>query len=419
MAISKIIATRAGPVHPRQRSWREHSAGGLENMDFELGSELGREADELRRTLRELIDEHLPEGFLGAFTDDPNDLATTQHFCRILAERGLLARAWPKEYGGGGGTVWEQTVVREEMWAHHEPRGPQYMGINWVGPAIIRFGTDEQRSRHLPPIAAGEVIWCQGFSEPDAGSDLASLKTRAVADGDTWRVSGQKIWTSYAQMAQWCVLAARTSNDGPRQKGITLFLVPMTEPGITVRPIPSMLGPHHLNEVFFDDVVLTSADVLGEVDQGWTVIREALAYERVGIARYARCDRLMTLLRDALGERWNELPWSLRARWARALVRLRVARLLAYRVVAAQERDEVCDEDASVARIAATLCDQEVAEVLMEAAGPQALAPPQSRSSLAAAIEDHWRYAQAATVASGTIEIQRMLIARSVLGGHR
>ena len=218
-------------------------------MDFDLGEQ----AAELRARLRALIAAHIAEDYLGAFTDDPADLDVAQRFCKTLADEGLLTIAWPTEYGGGGGSVWDQTVVREEMWAHHEPRGAQYMGLNWVGPAIMAFGTDAQKQQHLSAIAAGDVIWCQGFSEPEAGSDLASLSTRATEDGDGWRITGQKIWTSYAGMAQWCVLAARVG-PGERHEGITMFLVPMDTPGITVRPIRSMLGHHHLNEVFFDDV---------------------------------------------------------------------------------------------------------------------------------------------------------------------
>ena len=125
------------------------------------------------------MNSNVPEHFLGAFTDNPADLETAQAFCRLLAERNLLCLAWPEEFGGGAASVWEQTVVREEMWAHHEPRGAQYMGVNWVGPIIMRHGTAEQQRKHLPPIARGEVIWCQGFSEPEAGSDLASLRTTA------------------------------------------------------------------------------------------------------------------------------------------------------------------------------------------------------------------------------------------------
>jgi alkylation response protein AidB-like acyl-CoA dehydrogenase len=386
-------------------------------VDFDLGEQAGA----LRARLRALIDEHIAADFLGAFTDDPADLAVTQAFCKTLADEGLLTIAWPTEYGGGGGSLWDQTVVREEMWAHHEPRGAQYMGLNWVGPAIQAYGTDAQKAQHLGAIAAGDVIWCQGFSEPGAGSDLAALSTRAEPDGDGWRINGQKIWTSYAGMAQWCVLAARVG-EGERHEGITMFLVPMDAPGITVRPIRSMLGPHHLNEVFFDDAPAGPDAVLGEVGGGWSVIRTALAHERVGIARYARCERLLSALGRELAPVWDELPPALHAQWARALVQVRVARLLAYRTVHAQASGEVPDVLASAARIAVTQCDQQVAEVLFQAVEDGSLEAGPS-APLHGAIEDHWRYAQAATVASGTIEVQRMIVSKALLaaadGGRR
>jgi alkylation response protein AidB-like acyl-CoA dehydrogenase len=381
-------------------------------MDFDLGD---RAAD-LRTRLRALIAANVPEGYLGAFTDDPADLEVAQQFCKTLAADGLLTVAWPTEYGGRGGSLWEQTVVREEMWAHHEPRGAQYMGVNWVGPAIMAFGTDEQKRQHLGAIAAGDVIWCQGFSEPDAGSDLASLKTRATPDGDGWRINGQKIWTSYAEMAQWAVLAARVG-PGERHEGITMFLVPMDAPGITVRPIRSMLGRHHLNEVFLDDVPVGPDGVLGGVGEGWSVIRTALAHERVGIARYARCERLLSELGRLLDEAGHELPPTLQASWARALVQVRVARLLAYRAVRAQELGEPADVAASAARMAVTQCDQQVAELLFQVVEHASLEDGFD-APLHGAVEDHWRYAQAATVASGTIEVQRMIVSRSLLGGR-
>src|SRR5579862_5163793 len=158
---------------------------------------MGPRAATLRQELRHLVTQHVPRDYLGAFTDNPADLEIAQRFCRTLADQGLLCIAWPEEFGGRGASAWEQTVVREEMWAHHEPRGAQYMGVNWVGPAIMRHGTAAQRQQHLPPIAHGDVIWCQGFSEPDSGSDLASLQTSATREGDGWTISGQKIWTSY------------------------------------------------------------------------------------------------------------------------------------------------------------------------------------------------------------------------------
>ena len=173
----------------------------------------------LRSKVRGLVDEMIPEGFLGAFTDDPNDLKVAEEFCQALGRHRLLALAWPTAFGGGGASSWEQTALREEMWAAHEPRGAQYMGINWVGPVIMRHGTKAQQDAFLPPIAAGEVIWCQGFSEPGAGSDLPALRTAASRTDGGWHINGQKIWTSYARMAQWVLLAGADRAAGRSQGG--------------------------------------------------------------------------------------------------------------------------------------------------------------------------------------------------------
>jgi len=379
-------------------------------VDFDMGEEVAA----LRRELRGLIADHVPADFLGAFTDDPADLATAQAFCRTLAERGLLCMAWPTEWGGRDASLWEQTALREEMWAHHEPRGAQYMGVNWVGPTILRHGTPAQQQLHLPTISSGAAIWCQGFSEPDSGSDLASLRMAAVRDGDGWRVTGQKIWTSYATMAQWCFLLARTSTGERKQQGLTIFLVPMSREGIEVRPIANMLGPHHLNEVFFDDVWVTPDEVLGRLDEGWSVVQEVLAFERVGIARYARCERLLAWAPGALGDEWDSVPAELRSRWARMLVHARRARLLAYRVVDLQGQGRVRPGDAAAYRIAVTRLDQESASVLMEIVGRTPLGSEEA-ARFKRAVEDHWRYSQASTVASGSIEVQRILLARALL----
>jgi alkylation response protein AidB-like acyl-CoA dehydrogenase len=374
---------------------------------------MGQEVATVRRELRALIGEHLPPDFLGAFTDDPADLAVTQSFCRTLAERGLLCVAWPEVWGGKGASAWVQTAVREEMWAHHEPRGAQYMGVNWVGPTIMRHGTAEQQRRHLPAIARGEVIWCQGFSEPDSGSDLASVQTAARRDGDGWFVSGQKIWTSYATMADWCFLLTRTSTREKKQQGLTIFLVEMSDPAVDVRPIASMVGPHHLNEVFLNDVWVTEANVLGQVDEGWKVVQEVLAFERVGIARYARSERLLMRAPAVFGDEWEELPEDLLGRWAELLIRCRRARLMAYRVVAMQQSGQVRPGDVAAYRIAVTQLDQESAEVLIELAG-EARGTNETTKRFRRAAEDHWRYAQASTVASGSIEVQRILLARTL-----
>lgn len=291
------------------------------------------------------------------------------------------------------------------------------MGVNWVGPIIMRYGTEEQQRKHLPPIANGEVIWCQGFSEPEAGSDLASLRTSARRVDDGWRINGQKIWTSYATMAQWCFLLARTSKGEKKQQGLTIFLVSMDDPAITVRPIRTMMGPHHLNEVFFDDLEVTEADVLGTVDEGWKIVQDVVSFERVGIARYARCERLLQAAPDVLGDAWDQLPAELRGRWTRMLTHCRRARLMAYRVVAMQATGRVNPGDSAAYRIAVTRLDQESAEVLMEIAAALPRGGDQRTEYFRAEVEDHWRYSQASTVSSGSIEMQRILLSRTMFAG--
>jgi alkylation response protein AidB-like acyl-CoA dehydrogenase len=368
----------------------------------------------LRRRLRELIREGLPDDFHGAFVDGTHGQEIANEFCRVLAEDRLLTVNWPEEYGGSGASVWEQAALREELWAANEPRGAQYMGLNWVGPVIMRYGSPEQQALHLAAIAAGDEIWCQGFSEPNSGSDLASLQLDAARRQDgTWRVNGQKIWTSYAELASWCFLTARTARLERKQQGITVFLVPMDRGGITVRPIRSLMGPHHFNEVFFDDVVVGPDDVLGEVDGGWDVIQTVIRHERIGIARYARSDRLLAELWEALQAGDHPEAETLRREHARALAHTRAARLLSYRVVAAGEADQTDAADPNLARIAATLLDQQVAELAMEILGPAAVSSDES-VPLDGVVEGAWRYARASTVSSGTTEIQRWLVARNL-----
>lgn len=375
---------------------------------------MGQGVAELRARLRRLIAEELPPGYRGPFHDE-EAVETTLRFCRVLASERLLAIDWPEEWGGRDAGVWEQTALREEMWAHDEPRGAQYMGLSWVGPTIMRHGTSEQKALHLPMIAEGRVTWCQGFSEPDAGSDLAALQLAADGDGqDGWRLNGQKIWTSYATLAQWCFLAARTERTASRHAGITIFLVPLDRVGVEVRPIASMLGMHHLNEVFFDDVAVGPLDVLGEVGRGWDVIRTVLSLERVGIPRYARSDRILADLWPLVAR--HSANSTVRLGHARALVRCRVARLLAYRVLAMADEDvQLPAHEPALQRIASTLLDQEVAELAMEVAGPDGL-DDDPGAPLGGAIEDRWRYARASTVAAGTTEIQRLIVGRALAG---
>ncbi|HEY1076448.1 MAG TPA: acyl-CoA dehydrogenase family protein, partial [Fontimonas sp.] len=233
-------------------------------MDFNWDAEqLG-----FRATVREFLARHLPADW-EALAHGPGSAAQSafsKQFCAALAQDGLLVPHWPQRWGGRDADPWMAFILAEEMWAAGEPRGGQYMNVNWIGPTLMRFGSEAQQARYIPPMARGETIWCQGFSEPEAGSDLASLRTRAEADGENYRINGQKIWTSYAGDADTCFLLARTSAG---KNGISIFLLPMETPGITVRQIPSIIGEGDIHEVFFDNVMAPATAMLGAEGQAW------------------------------------------------------------------------------------------------------------------------------------------------------
>jgi alkylation response protein AidB-like acyl-CoA dehydrogenase len=256
-----------------------------------------------RQRLKDFLAETLPQDWERFSQHGPASPALTEYartFCGKLADDNLLTPHWPKEIGGLGLDPWHQTILAEEMWTAGEPRGGQYMNVNWVGPTLIKYGTKAQQERYLPGIASGKDLWCQGFSEPGSGSDLASLRTRAVLEGDHYRVTGQKIWTSYATLADTCFLLCRTSED--RKRGISILLVPMDTPGITVRQIPSLIGEGDIHEVFFDDMLISADALFGAEGQAWEIIGFSLANERLGIPRYtlarAALDRAVSLLQE-------------------------------------------------------------------------------------------------------------------------
>jgi alkylation response protein AidB-like acyl-CoA dehydrogenase len=388
-------------------------------MDFDFTPE----EEAFRAELRAFLDDELPAWWKTVFVDDERAMPFTREFCRKLAARGWLTLSWPEEHGGANGSVWQQAVVREEMWAAGEPRGPQYMNLNYIGPLIMRFGTAEQQARHLPRMAAGEVLWCQGFSEPEAGSDLASLKTRAVRDGDHYVVNGQKIWNSYADApADHCLLLARTNPEVKKQAGISMFLVDMRTPGITVRPIPSMAGKSEFSEIFFDDAMIPVGDRLGHEDAGWTLVGEGLAFERIGIARYARANRVLEHLvqyaRDTVvdGRPLADDP-AIRARLATLATRIEAAKLLNYGAISIQAAGDVPAIEASIARIHNTQVEQLAGQVGLEVLGPQGLlVDDDPRCLLDGEMQRQWLESIPVTVAAGTTEVQKNIIAQRGLG---
>jgi alkylation response protein AidB-like acyl-CoA dehydrogenase len=375
--------------------------------------EFGWSADEAahRERIRDVLQRLLPHDWEQISAHGPGSDAQTAFsrvFCSALEIEGLLVPHWPRKFGGSDADVWQQFILGEEMWAAGEPRGPQYMNVNWVGPVLMRFGTRAQLEKYLPPIRAGQAIWCQGFSEPSAGSDLAALRTSAVPVEGGYRVTGSKIWTSYASHADTCFLLARVppSSGGSQGKaGIVILLTDMKSAGIQVKRIPALIGEGDIHEVFFDNVFVPVADRLGGEGQAWEIINFALQNERVGIARYEFSRRMLdrAVARLQAEGRWQDPVVQEKA--GRALMLCEAARMLVYRIVDGKAHGLPPDAFGSVARWAVVVADNGVNDFLTEVL-PEGLlgADPVQQA--------HHQRAIVAGIASGAAEIQLNLIAR-------
>lgn len=359
-----------------------------------------------RATVRTFLEHNLPADWevLAHGPGSEAQSAFSKKFCAQLAQAGLLVPHWPSRWGGRDADAWTAFILAEEMWAVGEPRGGQYMNVNWIGPTLMKFGNDRQQADYIPPMARGETIWCQGFSEPEAGSDLAALRTRAERDGDIYRISGQKIWTSYAGHADTCFLLARTA---PGKTGMSIFLVPMNAPGITVRQIPSVIGEGDIHEVFFDDVPVPAGALLGAEGQAWEIARNALSLERVGIPRFALAARSLRRAVDLL-KRSGRLGQGAMEQSARALAACEAARLYSYQIVDQRQHGAPTGPEASAARYATVMAERLAGEFVVEHC-PSALA---GGDPLLLA---HHQRAIVAGIASGAAEIQLNLIASELL----
>ena len=330
-----------------------------------------------------------------------------------LAERGWLTLAWPKEYGGAGASHLEQLVYNEEMAYADAPA--QNHGVQWVGPTLMLLGTEEQKARFLPPIARAEEHWCTLYSEPEAGSDLASLRTRAVQDGDDFIINGQKIWNGRAHLADWGWLAARTDPSAPKHRGISLFMVDMKSPGISVRPLIDMSGRHHFNEVFFDNVRVPRANLVGELNRGWYHIATALDFERSGVQTYASGRRVVERIADVIREDTTGIRRHYRHEVADRAIEVAVGMNLAYRVALMQAEGKVPNAEASQSRLFGTELLQRIYRTAMRVMGLEG----QLRGGSARPGRDFatgYLVSVSETIAGGTAEIQRLIIATRGLG---
>lgn len=359
-----------------------------------------------RALVRDFLAANLPENW-ETIAHGPGSEAQSvfsRQFCGALADAGLLVPHWPASWGGRDADPWTAFILAEEMWAAGEPRGGQYMNVNWIGPTLMRYGTGQQQARYIPPMARGETLWCQGFSEPEAGSDLASLRTRADQHGADYVINGQKIWTSYAGLADTCFLLARTS---PGKGGISIFLLPMDTPGITVRQIPSIIGEGDIHEVFFDDVRVPAEAMLGAEGQAWEIVRTALSLERVGIPRFALASRMLHRAVDALKTQGRCSAGAIEQA-AKAHAACEVARLYSYNIIDQRCQGQPPGPEASAARVATVHAERLVNEFVVEHL-PDALAGGD------ALLLAHHQRAIVAGIASGAAEIQLNLVATELL----
>ncbi|MCL4243337.1 MAG: acyl-CoA dehydrogenase family protein [Dehalococcoidia bacterium] len=336
-----------------------------------------------------------------------------------LSKKGWVAPAWPKEYGGASLSVMEQFIMNEEF-AEARAMNVGGMGTSMIGPTIIIHGNEEQKKEHLGAILRGEVQWCQGYSEPGSGSDLASLQTRAVRDGDDFVINGQKIWTSGAHNADWMFMLARTDPDAPKHRGITYFLMDMKSPGVTVRPLINMANGHMFNEVFFEDVRVPARNVLGEVNRGWYIGTTTLDFERSSIGNAVgqrqTLEYYMKFWKESRGSAATASA-SAKARdeFADRWIEAATAKMLSYRVITIQAEGRVPNHEASIAKLFNTELSQRIARSAMKMIGTSAQlmgpeAPMKGRAPAS--------YVQtvSSTIAGGTSEVQRNIVATRGLG---
>lgn len=381
--------------------------------------------EEVRAFLKEALPDDLRRKMINRDHLGKEDIVRWQ---RILNARGWAVTHWPVEHGGQAWTPAQRYIFQEEMALAHAPEGSPF-NVNMIGPVLCKFGTPAQKEQFLAATANIDIWWCQGFSEPGAGSDLASLKTSAVRDGDHYVLNGQKIWTTQAQYADWMFGLFRTDNSGRKQQGITFLLLDMKTPGITVRPIETIDGEHDANEVFFDDVRVPVGNVVGEEGKGWDVAKHLLGSERSGIARIGLSKERLSQLRT-LEKRLADtgvLTPAEQARLAHRLaeveVELRALELTQLRVVAADAHGGGANAAASILKVKGTEMQQRMTELVTELAGPAGLAMP-SQDSPADDAEDGWLAAAApfyftmrkVSIFGGSNEIQKNIIAKTLLG---
>jgi alkylation response protein AidB-like acyl-CoA dehydrogenase len=385
------------------------------------------EEERFRGAVRSWLAAHLPPGWGTPAYREPQTaaekVAATKNWQATLQAGGWAGITWPKQFGGRGATIVEQLIFNEECARVRAPDSINLaVALGLVGPTLIACGTQAQKERFLPRILRGDDVWCQGFSEPNAGSDLAALKTRGEVRGDEIVVTGQKIWTSFAQYADWCILVVRTNPSVAKHKGLTFVLVDMKSPGITIRPLVEITGEAWFNEVFFDEVRVPRENVVGEIDGGWHVVVTTLAHERGGTTPHVRLrTELRALARLARraprnGSRAADDP-SIRQRIAQHALEVQITRFTAYRNVTEIQRTGRPGPEGSILKLFWSELEQRMMDTAFEILGPYGMLPAGERRAVD---EGSWArellWTRSATIYAGTSEVQRNIISQRVLG---
>jgi len=391
------------------------------NLSFSAAEEA------FRAELRSWLQANMPDGWGGSTQPEFDSLADEVAFLRTwqhtLADGDWIGIHWPTEYGGRGASVVDNYIFQEEIAAARAPEIIGRIGVNLVGPTLIAHGTEEQKRRFIPKIMPADEIWCQLFSEPDAGSDLTGLRTRAERHGDGWVVNGQKVWTSYAQFARWGILLARTDPDAPKSKGISYFICDMEAPGVTVRPLRQMTGSEEFNEVFLEDVFIPAEFLVGAENTGWKIATTTLTHERGTSPRQLVIQRMMLndLLRLAREGVHGGPPAAadpvIRQRLAEHWIEIEITKLNNWRTLTRILREQPLGPEASFIKLFWSEMSQRMHDTLMDVLGPAGLCwQPGPYAVEQGRLARSYLYYRSASLFAGTSEIQRNILAERVLG---
>ena len=385
-----------------------------------------KEQEEFRQELRSFLESEMPSHLIMPVINPAEDLyrdevwALHKIMARKMGKRGWLSMTWPKKYGGMEADEMMSCIFQEEIRYHAAP-GWDPQGVNMVAPLLMNFGTAEQKEKHIPPIARGEVFWCEGYSEPDVGSDLASVRTTAVEKGDGFVINGQKLWTSGANKTDWCHMLVRTDRKAPKKhRGLTYFLVDMRTEGITVRPITDMCSGSSLCEVFFDDVEVPPEGVLGGVNNGWQMAMALLNFERnADVGGAAMMRRFFELVTDYLKKRDLLSDPIVQHHLADIFIDIETSRLMAYRLVGSAKEGAKADASAraSMSKLFGSEASQRVSNTMLNLLGTYGQIEKDPELEVLQGRIGHW-YLQSftSTLARGTSEIQRNILATRGLG---